>query len=119
MQIYLNGGLCCRVQQSDRLGFTNDNQSSVLAYPAINLRANFTLLPQIGDVLSFNVIQLPYVFAFAAAYDNGELTCPLEIDVSRSTSRLPAEMNGRWQNNTETDRRVFTRILNVGLICHY
>ena len=81
-QIYLNGSDCCGVERSDRLGFVNEGNFGALGY---QFRAagvdnwfartpfNVSLLPTLGDVVTFDTLSYPYAFALTAAYDTGKI----------------------------------------------
>ena len=78
-QIYLNGTGCCRVQPSDRLGFTNELDTTALGYVFETFNVgdlssdvnSGSQLPHLGDVIDFVPNLLPYRYALSAAYDTG------------------------------------------------
>jgi len=70
----------------DRLGFVNERSPGALGYQfqasgVDNWFAeepfNVSLLPTIGDVVTFDTLSIPYAFALTAAYDTGKTVAAL------------------------------------------
>ena len=90
-QIYLNGSECCGVERSDRVGFVNELSVGALGYQLEShgvdnwfARSPFngSMLPTVGDVVTFDTLSVPYAFALTAAYDTGMIdSVSADIDV--------------------------------------
>jgi len=68
------------VESSDRLGFVNEAYAGGIGYLFKSAGVNnwfarepfnISLLPSVGDVVTFDTLSFPYAFALAAAYDTG------------------------------------------------
>jgi len=83
--VYLNGSDCCGVERLDRLGFVNEGHTAAIGHQFqsngvdnwfVRAPFNTSLLPNIGDSVTFDTLSFPYEFALTAAYDTGKTQTP-------------------------------------------